>query len=789
MAKTYTGADIQRMLAEARAKLAAATLTKEATNEALHGTTPTLDLGTDNSETIVLGLPAEYAPEFGADQESGKDQAVTRNVIGVARDDITYNPKQQEFIDRASKGESLVLIGAAGTGKTTCQRGLGKKLIAEGRVGLLSRGTKWLQAGLPGIAIVSFTNKAVNNIRHAMPDMLKPHCLTVHKLLEYAPEFFEIEDPEHPGEFKKTMRFVPTRNRYNPLPSELHTIIVEEGSMLDVPLHSNLEDACPHRPQIIYLGDIQQLPPVFGSSILGFKMLELPVIELTEVYRQALNSPIIDLAWKILAGDNKIFSSKAVVVKKEVPDLKNPGHTKIVDRIEIPALQALSKETPHGTVLFQPWQKQLSADLGLVTCTKQFNVWSDQGYYNADEDIILCPFNVSFGTIELNKGIAQHLGRKRRAVVFEVVSGFQTHYLAEGDRVLFEKEDAVITRIVRNGEYLGKAFQPQSEFLDRWGHLRTDDMDADALNEHKEKENESAFDLESIEKYIEAAAAESEDRVTAASHRLTLLIKATGEEQEIDQAGEVNNMLGGYAITVHKSQGSEWNKVFIVLQHTHATMNQRELLYTAVTRAKQHLHIICEPNTFERGIVSQKVKGNTLAEKAEWFKGKVAEQEKVLAARKALEDSDPAKLAFKLVGDWDKLMRDAVLHWWNISQKFWPILKGLPAPAMTWKVAGNAAGTANAVRHEIAFNPVYLHVDPTDMIADTCPHEVAHIVDQKVNSKMHDPHGPTWQEVMRKFGRDPKASKFHRLGDLPQALRNFMEQAATEQQIKTEEVE
>ena len=52
-------------------------------------------------------------------------------------------------------------------------------------------------------------------------------------------------------------------------------------------------------------------------------------------------------------------------------------------------------------------------------------------------------------------------------------------------------------------------------------------------------------------------------------------------------------------------------------------MLQRELLYTAVTRAKEELYIICEPETFIKGILGQRVKGNTLAEKAEYFKGKI----------------------------------------------------------------------------------------------------------------------------------------------------------------------
>jgi len=81
-------------------------------------------------------------------------------------------------------------------------------------------------------------------------------------------------------------------------------------------------------------------------------------------------------------------------------------------------------------------------------------------------------------------------------------------------------------------------------------------------------------------------------------------------------------MLLGYCLTVHKAQGSEWRKVFFVTHQSHATMLQRELLYTAVTRAKEELYVICEPETFTNGIRSQRVKGNTLAEKAEYFKGR-----------------------------------------------------------------------------------------------------------------------------------------------------------------------
>lgn len=52
-------------------------------------------------------------------------------------------------------------------------------------------------------------------------------------------------------------------------------------------------------------------------------------------------------------------------------------------------------------------------------------------------------------------------------------------------------------------------------------------------------------------------------------------------------------------------------------------MIQRELLYTAVTRAKEELYVICEPDTFVKGVQSQRIKGNDLKSKAEYFKGKL----------------------------------------------------------------------------------------------------------------------------------------------------------------------
>ena len=465
------------------------------------------------------------------------------NVIGVARD-VTLNKNQLRAKVKIINKESCCVIGAAGTGKTTSMRQITRALIDLAIVPKLREGSKWLKQGDPGIAVVSFTNKAVNNIRHAVVDELKRHTVTVHKLLEFAPIFYEVLD-EKTGTMRNTMRFEPQRCISNPLPADLKLVIYEESSMIGVPLYDLLQDAMPHEHQEVFLGDIQQLPPVFGLAILGFKMLELPVIELTEVYRQALESPIIALAWKLLEGNPHEFSSKT-----EKYETWSDVLNKKVTRIRCPALDKFTQVTDAGALKFQVWQKQLSTDIGVFTTVKQFCAWADDGYYNPEEDIILCPFNQAFGTIEINRGIAQYLGVKRGATVYEVIAGFRKHYLAVGDRVLYDKEDAFITAIHTNGSYLGQKTQPASIHLDRNGALQ---KPLTAQEQLQAQIADDEINLEQIEQFMQAAAEASEDRVQAASHTITIQF-AYGDDMVItlDQAAQVNNLLGGYDITVHK---------------------------------------------------------------------------------------------------------------------------------------------------------------------------------------------------------------------------------------------
>jgi len=519
---------------------------------------------------------------------------------------ITYNIRQQEAINLISSGRSCVVIGAAGTGKTTIQKGSTAALILSGLVQPLesSYDHKHLKAGQPGIAICAYTRRATNNIRRNLSEDLQQCCLTIHKLLEYEPVEYYVTDAE--GRERKTMRFEPTRNAENPLPSSLKTIIIEESSMVSYELFAELRAACPHNPQYVFLGDIQQLPPVFGSAILGFKMLELPVVELTEVYRQALESPILSLAHRILSGKPIICGTKEI--KNEKPS-KVDKHGNTVYKTVTTSIPDFGPQfNVPAKLTLHPWHKKISAENATETLAKFFIKSIDQGKYNPETDGILIPFNKSCGTDELNKHLATKLAQRAFRPVFEIIHGWKRSYYSVGDKVLFEREDGVIEDIYENPQYVGIKPREASLDMNYWGH------------------GAAQADADDIDGFLESVAVGEDDgdkKQRAASHIIKLKLLDSERIVHVKSAGEVDALILGYAITVHKSQGSEWAKVYLCFHHTHATMIQRELLYTAVTRAKEELFCICEPDTFEKGINRQRIKGSSWQEKAEYFKGKI----------------------------------------------------------------------------------------------------------------------------------------------------------------------
>jgi hypothetical protein len=518
---------------------------------------------------------------------------------------LSLNEQQNQAVELAMRGKSFNLIGAAGTGKTTTTREVIGQLVRLPHISPIREATKWLSKDSPGIVVISFTNKAVNNLKKFLPDELKKHCLTYHKLLEFAPVQYDLE-PGNPAS-KKTMRFEPSFGVDGPLP-HISCIIVEESSMVEgdandrgESLHSTLLKALPNpsETQFIFLGDLNQLPPIFGSSVLGFKLLDLPTVELTHVYRQALESPIITLAHKVREGRGFSQNGKGVLEITGFCD----------DRGE------------HGKVTIKPWQKKVESGPACKILLQKFLIPLVLGNdYDFDNTAILCPFNKSFGTIELNRGIADALAKKRDAEVYEVIARYQKSYWAVGDRVLVDRREAIITKIEPTPGYSGPIPEQSSKTLNRWGQ--------DSGSQARPEDELKPLDEDELLASLSVQGEEGEGTKNAASHTITVEFIEDGTSLVLSNAGTINAMLFSYVLTVHKSQGSEWKRVFILLHYSHNTMLSRELLYTAITRAKHELFIICEPdrkeiyNSITRAAKSPEIQGVTLKEKASYFSAK-----------------------------------------------------------------------------------------------------------------------------------------------------------------------
>ena len=526
---------------------------------------------------------------------------------------ITLNTEQQKFVSLVSQGRSCCLVGAAGTGKTTAVKQAITNLLSTKSIPTIQVPTgnpsnpKLLQ-GLEGIVGCAFTRKAVANLKANFPDRLHPHCMTIHALLEFAPVFYETFNDD--GNLVSTMRFEPTRNKLNPLPTELTTIVIEESSMVGTDLFKQLMDAIPpnHPIQLVFLGDINQLSPVFGDAILGYKLLELPTIVLTQVYRQALESPIIRLAHRILSGKQILYPELSM-------EEKDGGQWQVKDKLTI--------------LNWKPKTSDVQAEITALAYLKKEYLANNYDPFN---DMVICPFNKHFGTINLSKGIANFMDEKFAIHPTEVISGFVKKYFAIGDLVLFQNEEYIITKINRNGMYRGK-LQPNTDVIfDRFGNIK---------GTKKGKDSTDNYDTSSIPKtadeIIDSIIANAEDEVTDNASHVIYLTKPDAVEQylsdghtmdtvpetiSIDSRGQVNNLTLAYATTCHKAQGLESKRVFILTHKCHNILLNREWLYTAVTRAKETLTILCERDAFIGGINKQQIKGTTLEEKAEYFKGK-----------------------------------------------------------------------------------------------------------------------------------------------------------------------
>jgi exodeoxyribonuclease V alpha subunit len=139
---------------------------------------------------------------------------------------------------------------------------------------------------------------------------------TIHRLLEVSPKH---------GGF--------TRNEENPLECDL--LVIDETSMVDVPLMNALLRAVPGHSALLLVGDVDQLPSVGPGQVLAdiIKSGRIPVVRLTEVFRQAAESRIVVNAHRINSGQMPEITKAGEAADFYVLEIAEPeeGLSKLIE--------------------------------------------------------------------------------------------------------------------------------------------------------------------------------------------------------------------------------------------------------------------------------------------------------------------------------------------------------------------------------------------------------------------------------------------------------------------------
>ncbi len=380
---------------------------------------------------------------------------------------ITYEEQQRIAIATAAKKGLLVLTGGPGTGKTTAIKGI---------ISIFERQNL-------DIALAAPTGRAAKR----MSEVTGMEAKTIHRLLEV-----EWDEDDRP---------IFRRNAQNPL--DCNALILDELSMIDIHLFSSLLEALPLGCRLVLVGDSDQLPPVGAGNVLQDLIVSgmLPVVCLTQVFRQAMESKIIRNAHKIVGGEN--------------PDLSNDNN----DFFHI--------ERPNSTATAQTVASLCASRLPAAYGWDAFS----------DIQVIAPSKKGDAGTQNLNKLLQEALNPPAENKS-QIVSG---------------------GKIFRVGD---KVMQIKNNYNIEW-----------------ESENDKGTGIFNGDIGILTDIDIKSGVVTIDFDGKTTIIPG---ENLID-------LELAYAITVHKSQGSEFKAVVFPAINIVPNLAYRNLLYTAVTRAKDML--------------------------------------------------------------------------------------------------------------------------------------------------------------------------------------------------------
>lgn len=432
---------------------------------------------------------AKMLHDLNIDCEMPEDMMERRLKKVEDREQIELDEMQHKAVIESIKHGLLVLTGGPGTGKTTTINTMIQFFESEGM----------------SFFLAAPTGRAAKR----MTEATGYEAQTIHRLLEVN---VNPEEKDSEGGFM--------RNRQNPL--EADVIIIDEMSMVDLPLMHALLSAVVPGTRLILVGDVDQLPSVGPGSVLKDIIQSdcFPVVTLTRIFRQAGESDIVVNAHKINAGEPVVLNNKS----RDFFFLRRND----ADTIIGVAILLIQKKLPQY-VGAQPGEIQVMTP-------------SRKGL---------------LGVERLNTILQHYLNPEEPGKTEQEING---RLFREGDKVMQIKNNYQLEWEVRTKYGLT---------VDKGTGVFNGDMGViTEINQYKET-IEVEFD---------------ESRKVKYGFDMT-------EELEL-----------AYAITVHKSQGSEYPAVILPLLPGPKLLYNRNLLYTAVTRAKKCLMIIGSDTVFQEMI-------------------------------------------------------------------------------------------------------------------------------------------------------------------------------------------
>lgn len=420
---------------------------------------------------------------------------------------LVLDELQRTAVKEAVRHGVFVLTGGPGTGKTTTINTMIRYFEGEGM----------------DIFLAAPTGRAAKR----MTEATGCEAQTIHRLLEVS------GNPEEEG---KT-GFI--RNSENPL--EADAIIIDETSMVDLPLMHALLNAIVPGTRLILVGDSNQLPSVGAGSVLKDIISShcFSVVMLTKIFRQAGESDIVVNAHKINRGEEVVLDNKS----RDFFFLKRQDPNVIISIV----ITLIREKLPR---------------------------YVEAGIYDIQ---VLTPMRKGLlGVERLNKILQEYLNPPSK----------DKNEREAGDR-LFREGDKVM-QIKNNYQLEWEVKTKYGMAVDKGVGIFNGDMGV----------------IKSISDYEEAVTVEYDER------RLVKYPFALLEELEL-----------AYAITVHKSQGSEYPAVVIPLLKGPRQLYYRNLLYTAVTRAKKCVTLVGSDVVFQEMIQNEheQDRNTSLAERIREF--------------------------------------------------------------------------------------------------------------------------------------------------------------------------